>query len=30
SMAPALKETALGGLAASPTGIRLRKQVFGK
>ena len=25
-----LKETALGGLAATPTGIRLRKQVFGK
>ena len=27
---PSLKETALGGLAATPTGIRLRKQVFGK
>ncbi len=26
---PSLKETALGGLAATPTGIRLRKQVFG-
>ena len=25
-----LKETALGGLATTPTGIRLRKQVFGK
>lgn len=27
---PSLKETALGGLAATPTGLRLRKQVFGK
>ena len=26
----ALKETARGGLAATPTGIRLRKQVFGE
>jgi hypothetical protein len=25
-----LKETAMGGLAASPTGIRLRKEVFGE
>ncbi len=30
SMSSALKETAMGGLAASPTGIRLRKEVFGE
>lgn len=30
SMPCALKETALGGLAATPTGIALRKKVFGK
>lgn len=29
SMAPSLKETAEGGLAATPTGQRLHKQVFG-
>lgn len=29
-LSPSLKETALGGLATTPTGIRLRKQVFGK
>ena len=27
---PSLKETALGGLAATPTGLRLKEQVFGK
>lgn len=30
SMACELKETALGGLAATPTGKRLKEQVFGK
>lgn len=30
AMAPALKETSEGGLAATPTGRRLRDQVFGK
>ena len=30
SLIPALKETALGGLAQTPTGKRLREQVFGK
>ena len=30
SMSSTLKETAMGGLAASPTGIRLRKEVFGE
>ena len=29
SMSSALKETALGGLAATPTGCRLHRQVFG-
>ena len=29
SMSTSLKETAQGGLAASPTGIALRKKVFG-
>ncbi len=29
SMAGSLKETARGGLAATPTGMRLQKQVFG-
>ena len=29
SMIPALKETAEGGLAATPTGKKLMKQVFG-
>ena len=29
SMPASLKETAGGGLAATPTGIRLRKQVYG-
>lgn len=30
AMSDTLKETARGGLAATPTGIRLQKQVFGK
>ena len=30
TMPSALRETAQGGLAATPTGIRLREQVFGK
>lgn len=30
AMPTALRETAQGGLAATPTGIRLREQVFGK
>lgn len=30
TMSPALRETADGGLAATPTGIKLHKQVFGK
>lgn len=30
SMPAALRETAQGGLAATPTGVRLRQQVFGK
>ncbi len=30
AMSPALRETAQGGLAATPTGLRLREQVFGK
>lgn len=30
SMPAALRETAQGGLAATPTGIRLKEQVFGK
>lgn len=30
AMPCALKETALGGLAATPTGIRLKEQIFGK
>lgn len=30
SMPSALRETAQGGLAATPTGIKLREQVFGK
>ena len=29
AMAPALKETAEGGLAATPTGCRLRRQLLG-
>lgn len=29
TMSPALRETADGGLATTPTGIKLRKQVFG-
>ncbi|CAH8719751.1 L-serine ammonia-lyase, iron-sulfur-dependent, subunit alpha [Paenibacillus thiaminolyticus] len=29
SMPMAMKETALGGLAATPTGIRLKKEIFG-
>ena len=29
ALTPALKETAGGGLAATPTGLRLQKQVFG-
>jgi len=29
-MPAALRETAQGGLAATPTGIRLKEQVFGK
>ncbi|BFH10758.1 L-serine ammonia-lyase, iron-sulfur-dependent, subunit alpha [Paenibacillus melissococcoides] len=30
SMPMAMKETALGGLAATPTGIRLKKEIFGE
>ncbi|MTI47581.1 MAG: L-serine ammonia-lyase, iron-sulfur-dependent, subunit alpha [Firmicutes bacterium] len=29
-LSPSLKETALGGLAATPTGIRIAKEIFGK
>ena len=29
AMSDTLKETAKGGLAATPTGIRLQKQIFG-
>jgi L-serine dehydratase len=30
AMPASLRETAMGGLAATPTGIKLRKKVFGK
>ena len=30
SMPPSLRETALGGLASTPTGLKLKEQVFGK
>ena len=30
AMPCALKETALGGLAATPTGIRLKHEIFGE
>ncbi|MCR5278411.1 MAG: L-serine ammonia-lyase, iron-sulfur-dependent, subunit alpha [Lachnospiraceae bacterium] len=30
AMSPALRETAVGGLAATPTGMELRKRVFGE
>lgn len=30
ALIPALKETALGGLAQTPTGKKLKEQVFGK
>lgn len=30
SMSPSLRETAEGGLAATPTGCRLCKEIFGK